>query len=140
MKWRKNLHLAEDGNGVCSKLILKEWGEQGPSYAVDSYTGMKEDHATDLSELKAHLRFCVEQWDKQWDAYKGSYYLLSQNKSVHRVAVIEATTCSLQPMANKYLKELGFKKFGGCKKLKHPETKLYVWLIRADKFLEAIKE
>lgn len=137
MTWRADLYLSDDDK-VCSKLTLKEWGERGPSYEVNRFCGRVDNHAEDVHELKKHLRFAVEQWDKRYDGYSESKIMM--NKSVHRMAFIETVTCDLQPKAEGYLRELGFTAIGPFTKLKHPDSKVTQWIMGAPEFLEAIKE
>ncbi len=134
-----DLHLEEDEN-TCSILHLVGFGEQSPTYDEDENGGTKSDHASSFSKFKAHLRDVVRLWDEGYDKH---YYDVTQpaaSKKVHRMAYVDATTCSLQPRAEKYLEKLGFQKIGPFSKLKHSNTVLTLWVMAAPDFIEAIKE
>lgn len=134
MAWNTNLTLERNTEHyVCTALVLSGFGER----TVDGNDEIGESvgHAPNLGAFKAHLRYCVEQHDE--NVINPAPYF---DDSVHRTAVIQAYTIHTQPVSEGYLKELGFQQFGPVEKEKHPASKLSVWLIRTQDFLEAIKE
>jgi len=136
MGWKESIHFEEDESvSVCSRMFLSSFGERGPSYEVGDYTGTKSNHAKDLAEFKTHLVTISKLWDKRWKDYAKD---AGQNKSMHRMAFVEAVTCDLQPKAEEYLEQLGFTKIGPFKKLKHPDSDITLWVMGCPEFMEAI--
>lgn len=132
--WSKSLRLESDGNDVCSLIRLVGFDERRPLASQFSLGGSKDDHAKDQEEFNEHLRFVIKNWDKQYVSCAGKN--LWTDKSVHRTALIQAVTTDVQPFAEKYLKELGFKSSKHVSKLKHPLTKLRLWYIPSRELLD----
>lgn len=137
MAWNNYLTIEKNNESyVCTALTLSGFAETQVN--GDDELGVNKGAAPSLEEFKKHLRYCVQQHDESADEDSGGYPYYDD--SVYRVAVIQAYTVHTQPVSEGYLEQLGFQRFGPVSKLKHPKTKLSVWLITATDFLEAIKE
>ena len=134
--WNESLILI-DHPTVCSIHELRNFGETVPSTASGSPWGKGSNHAADIDEFKAHLRYCVEQVAKKYQCIREDSWM---NKSVQRTALIVAYTSSYQVKTEEYLNQLGFSSSGPVKKLKHPDSDLTLWFMPSVDFLEAIKE
>lgn len=128
--WDEKLELNGDSN-VCTLAILSGFGEEIVGAWEEEYY---DEAIPDLESLKAHLRLCVESFDENWGDGSGSW----SDKRICRMAFVQAVTVHTQPSAEKFLEELGFKRFGPQEKLKHPSTKLSIWVMPCQDFLKAI--
>lgn len=134
MEWNERLCI-EEHQSVCTVLELVGFGETTEGADDVIYNN---EVIPSLDEFKAHLRYCVEQHDDYFnDEYDEDDWA---NKSVHRTALITAYTVHTQPVAEGFLRELGFNQVGPISKAKHPTTKLSLWTMPSLDFLEAIKE
>lgn len=113
----------------CSIFGLSGFGEKTPvGYSKTEYQTMPPC-SPNLEEFRKACRKAVAHWEQICDRYN---YVADQ-------AMIVAYTISTQPLAEKHLKELGFKKFesGPYPKYKHTAT---LWCIPTKEFLDAIKD
>lgn len=134
--WGDDLEFSEDGSAsVCSRMFLSGFGEERPHTTIGQRFGTPGDHAEDLDDFKAKMVRTAQLWDKRWASKKKDCW---QNKSIHRMAFIEAVTSHLQPKAEEYLEALGFIKIGPFKKLKHPDSDITLWVMGCPEFMEAI--
>lgn len=126
------MDFCQDTNGCCTLLILKDFGEETPTYAPPE---MKKESpcAKDFRQFVARLRKKVNEFNKykKEDSYMADAVL--QNR-----AIIQSTTCSTQPIVEGFLTEFGFQRFGPIEKKKHKETELSVWLITVKDFMDRL--
>ncbi len=132
--------FVEDTNtSTCTRLFLRDFGEEVPTF--DDHEMHKADgDGLPFEEFKKQLVKMCETFDKSKAGMRDPKYAWKTHsvKLVPKLAVIEATTCNSQPVAERNLKELGFIQIGPFQKHKHNNTTLSVWIMQAEEFCAAI--
>lgn len=119
-----------DENGVCTKRILSGFKE---TQSTDNY-GSYHDYGPVAESLEGFKKKILE-------AISGHYEYVGMDEDVFRLcnqAVVEATTSSRQPIAEGYLRELGFQQVGPFPSKKYPDSQVSVWLMGAEEFCKAV--
>lgn len=122
-----------DANGTCSLLILSDFGEEAPTYDDDTHN-RKSPCAKDFKQFVGRLRQKVNSFNEG----KLPDNITTSKCTFDGFATIQATTASIQPLAEEWLERFGFERFGPTAKRKHQYTKLSIWLMPVSTFLETL--
>ena len=124
-----------DANECCSLLILRNFGEETPTYDDDSPFTVSPC-AIDFRQFVERLRQKVNEFNYK----KNNKSIVTNASRFEKSAIIQATTCSTQPKAEGFLREFGFQQFGPVAKEKHKKTELSVWLMTVADFKSKLAE
>lgn len=113
----------------CSIFRLGAFGEQNARGYTDSYEEYPPAAKT-IVEFKKLCRAAVCYNDEHCDSHS----------KVRDQAIMCAYTISKQPLAEQFLKELGFQSFNSGEYAKYKGHTATLWFMTAKDFLKAIKE
>lgn len=114
---------------ACSLLMLEGFGEKTPMGYSSEYCEAPPV-ASSMADFREAVKAACEKYDKMY----------SENKIMHvgRQALIAAYTISTQPMAEKFLAELGFVGLNSGKYPKYAGHTATIWTMTIPDFLRAV--
>lgn len=128
------MYFAQDDE-CCTQVVLTDFGEETVTY--NDQIGKKYSPcAPDFPEFVKRLRTKVNAYNANVSYDWG----ICKKPTLDTLAIITATTLDTQPIAEGFLKQFGFRKYGPITRTKYSIGQISLWFLSVPVFFKKLKK